>query len=300
MSASQKPSASGFIKTNFQVTHPSTVLYNRDRSPFPLDITIAVIPSNPCTPRKSSLSPPSGTAHFCQLIPPIHCPQHRPARPRSPRHPATQRVNSTQARRRVRVLNLPLSPRHRREQHEKKTIGAFPQCTWECSDFYSSSMPSQSYFFQLRIRPDPAALDPGLQILIEHGQRYAACCQNCIVEGSEIEFVTKHFLGVCAFLLDLGHAEVVGQRLPGATRYNGRSLPRCHARSALCCRADTAEHPRGSCPIACMPVSTTRRDARHAWKLNIPNFFIRRVIHIHLGAQPFAVERAQPSLNPEF
>src|SRR5208337_4470387 len=68
--ASQNPSLSGFVNTSFHVWHPSVVLYSRDKSPLPLDITIAVFASNACTPRKSRCSAPGGTAHACHRYPP--------------------------------------------------------------------------------------------------------------------------------------------------------------------------------------------------------------------------------------
>ncbi len=68
--ASQNPSLSGFVNSSFQLEQPSVVLYSRDWSPGPLDITIAVWLSHAQTPRKSSLSAPGGIAHDCHSYPP--------------------------------------------------------------------------------------------------------------------------------------------------------------------------------------------------------------------------------------
>ncbi len=71
--ASQNPSLSPFSKRTTHVLHPSVVLYNRLFSPGPEAITIAVIASQACTPRKSSVAPSlaaSGVEHCVQCAPP--------------------------------------------------------------------------------------------------------------------------------------------------------------------------------------------------------------------------------------
>ncbi len=70
---SKNPFGSSFRKFSDHVLHPSFVLYSLLFSPGPLAITIAVVASHACTPRKSSVAPSlsaSGTAHFCQCAPP--------------------------------------------------------------------------------------------------------------------------------------------------------------------------------------------------------------------------------------
>src|SRR5271165_1017088 len=66
---SQNPSLSGFVYSSFQLEHPSVVLYSRDRSPGPDDITIAVLASHAQTPRKSSFSALGGIAQLCHMYP---------------------------------------------------------------------------------------------------------------------------------------------------------------------------------------------------------------------------------------
>ena len=61
-----------------------------------------------------------------------------------------------------------------------------------------------TYFFHVWVRPDPAALDPGLQILVEDRQGNAAGGQNGVVKGAQVELRPQHLLRVLAFLLDLG------------------------------------------------------------------------------------------------
>ncbi len=130
---------------------------------------------------------------------------------------------------------------------------------------------------------------------VEHGQRQGAVGQDGAVEGARVEAVAELGLGAGAQPADLPPSTTCRPRLAGQQTYLSTSLTTCSGVVAVCASMNSTACSRDQ-PIACIPVSTTSRQARSAAKLSIPNSAVSLEYRPISSARDSAY-RPQPSLK---